>query len=160
MGRHNLPRTLLLYFTNTRNPAVGYFQSLGQNSKEFCAMIVNSDLRPSNGSTSDSDLGTIMGGGAAFAGGFRRGDSHLDRIDAMVLGRQWGRVVPGGWCVGAGTWWNDPCSVWGDAGILRPGPGAHRFEKFLVRLMRSNESSIWTSSCGNDDDIYSGDHTI
>ncbi|CAA7392784.1 unnamed protein product [Spirodela intermedia] len=152
LGWDNLPRTLLMYFSNMRSPQRGYFHTLAINSKEFCDTVVASDLRFGSGAAAEeelpspADLGAMLGSGAAFAGGFRPRDSLLDRIDAAALRRRWGRVTPGGWCVGDGGWWSDPCSAWGDADVLRPGPGARRFEKFLVRLM--GNTSVWTSPCG------------
>ncbi|XP_078446549.1 beta-glucuronosyltransferase GlcAT14A-like [Wolffia australiana] len=156
LGWENLPRALLLYFTNTKNPTLGYFQSLAANSREFCDTLVGSDLRFVGDSDSDSesdlDSDSLLGGGAAFAGGFRRGDRRLDWIDGSVLSRRWGRVAPGGWCLGSDTWWSDKCATWGDARILRPGPGARRFERYLLRFMTTNDSSVWTGFCLSDVD--------
>jgi len=74
----------------------------------------------------------MLQSGNAFATQFRQNDPVLDRIDREILGRKPGKVVPGGWCLGKS---NDTCTIWGDAGILRPSPGAKRLEKHIVSLL-------------------------
>ncbi|KAK8968642.1 hypothetical protein KSP40_PGU001649 [Platanthera guangdongensis] len=64
---------------------------------------------------------------APFARKFQRDDSVLDRVDAELLFRGPGRVIPGGWCVGRMDNGSDPCLVVGDGSVLRPGPGAISF---------------------------------
>ncbi|OVA03549.1 Glycosyl transferase [Macleaya cordata] len=143
LGWENLPRTLLMYFANTRSSNRGYFQTLACNSKEFSDIIVNNNLwfiawdnppttEPRN--LRSSDLKKMLGSGAAFAGSFLPNDRVLDMIDQQVLHRKQGRVAPGGWCVGSHDRGRDPCKFRGDIDILRPGPAAKRFVKLLLRL--------------------------
>ncbi|KAF8395065.1 hypothetical protein HHK36_019005 [Tetracentron sinense] len=146
LGWDNLPRALLLYFSNLKSSDRGYFQTLACNSKEFSNTVVNSDLRfvawdnppgkePRN--LRLSDLNKMLGIGAAFARRFLPNDPALDKIDSVVLRRNQGMIVPGGWCVGRPGKGKDPCQLWGDTNILRPGPAAKRFEKLLLRLMEN-----------------------
>ncbi|XP_057979484.1 beta-glucuronosyltransferase GlcAT14A-like [Malania oleifera] len=155
LGWDNLPRTLLLFFTNTRFSSKGYFQTLACNSKEFVNTVINSNLRfiawdnppqeePRN--LRHSDLKKMLRSGAAFAGKFPHNDPVLDRIDSTILHRGQGTVSPGGWCLGKAGRGRDPCWQWGDANILRPGPAAKRFEKLLLRLLRKN-STLHTNLC-------------
>lgn len=80
-----------------------------------------------------SEFDAMIQSGAAFASRFQIKDRVLDRIDKEILGRIRGEVVPGGWCLGEAG--NGTCSVWGDADVLRPGPGARRLEKRIVKLL-------------------------
>lgn len=75
------------------------------------------------------DFEKMIESGAAFGTLFSTDDPVLDRIDREVLNRSPGKIAPGGWCLGEG---DDPCTVWGDANVLRPGSGAKRFEKAIV----------------------------
>uniref|UniRef100_A0A5B7B493 Putative xylosyltransferase-like isoform X1 n=1 Tax=Davidia involucrata TaxID=16924 RepID=A0A5B7B493_DAVIN len=144
LGWDNLPRTLLLFFSNTKLSHRGYFQTLACNSKEFSNTVVNSNLRfvewdeprlkePRN--LGLSDLKKMMWSGAAFAGKFPPNDPVLDMIDLHVLHRSKNMISPGGWCLGKLEWDRDSCQQWGDPNILRPGPAAKKFEKLLMRLM-------------------------
>ncbi|XP_068669288.1 beta-glucuronosyltransferase GlcAT14A-like [Aristolochia californica] len=139
LGYENLPRTLLLYFTNIKSSHQGYFQTLACNSREFRSAVINSNLRfeawdnpprlePRN--LKLSDYNKMVTRGAAFAGSFQPNDPVLDKIDKAILHRRWGKLAPGGWCVG-----RDPCEQLGELDILRPDRGAKRFEKLLLKLL-------------------------
>lgn len=153
MGWDNLPRTLLLYFTNVVIPQEGYFHSVVCNSPHFQNTTVNSDLRYMEWDTPPqmephflnvTDYDKIASSGLPFARQFRKDDPVLDEIDARILGRRNRQVVPGGWCTGSGRWWIDRCSVWGDLNIVKPGPRAENLEKLIKKLLvdwRSNSSS-------------------
>ncbi|MQM13646.1 hypothetical protein Taro_046576 [Colocasia esculenta] len=156
LGWDNLPRTLLMFFSNMRSAQRGYFHTLVCNSKNFHNTVVNSDLRFNSWNNKSSkqirdlklaDFDKMIGSGAAFAGSFVPNDPVLDKIDAAVLHRGWGKIAPGGWCLGRSSRGRDPCLSWGDPGILRPGPGAKRFENLLLQSMRN--SSAWTNLCRN-----------
>lgn len=77
--------------------------------------------------------------GAAFASPFKVDDPVLDQIDHELLHHNRDEPVPGGWCLGDSE--TNKCSVWGDAEILRPGPGAKRLEKHFLELF-SNGSYL------------------
>ena len=137
-----------MYFSNTPSALSNYFPTILCNSRQFNRTTINHNLKYANfdkpskdeprGVTSE-DFNAMVQSGAAFAAKFKSNDPLLDRIDRELLGRERGQVVPGGWCLGQSG--NDTCSVWGDADILRPGPGAKRLEKLLVGLF-SNGTSI------------------
>ncbi|KAH7521879.1 hypothetical protein FEM48_Zijuj07G0078800 [Ziziphus jujuba var. spinosa] len=142
LGTDNLPRILMMYFSNTPSSLSNYFPTILCNSRQFNRTIINHNLRyaefasPSNEEPrplGSKDFDAIIQSGAAFASRFQSNDPLLDRIDKEILSRTHGNVVPGGWCLGEPG--NDTCSVWGDADVLRPGPGARRLEKFIVGLL-------------------------
>ncbi|EEF44299.1 transferase, transferring glycosyl groups, putative [Ricinus communis] len=154
LGTDNLPRILLMYFSNTPSSLTNYFPSIICNSRQFNRTVVNHNLQyvafekssmQEQRMLNSSEFHTMIQSGAAFATGFKFNDPVLDRIDQEILGRNAGQVVPGGWCLGEPR--NSTCSVWGDADVLRPGPGAARLEKTIVELLskgvfRSNQCII------------------
>ncbi|KAG9453674.1 hypothetical protein H6P81_006578 [Aristolochia fimbriata] len=144
LGYDNLPRTLLLYFANVQASHQGYFQTLACNSRQFRTAVINSNLRfevwdnppqlePRN--LKLSDFKRMVASGAAFAGSFQPNDPALDKIDKTILHRRWGRLAPAGWCVGS-----DPCEQLGELDVIRPGRGAKRFEKHLLKLLATHNS--------------------
>ncbi|XP_057475765.1 beta-glucuronosyltransferase GlcAT14A-like [Actinidia eriantha] len=144
LGWDNLPRKLLMFFSNTKYSHRDYFQTLACNAEEFSKTVVNSNLHftdrndPHTEEPRDllrSDLEKMLSSGAAFAGKFRANDPVLDKIDSLVLNRNPGMVLPGGWCLGRRGWGRDPCQLWGDVSVLRPGPTANSFAKLLQQLM-------------------------
>ncbi|XP_077252725.1 beta-glucuronosyltransferase GlcAT14A-like [Tasmannia lanceolata] len=146
LGLDNLPRTLLMYYTNTLSPHVNYFHTVLCNSREFNKTTINHNMHYVSWDEPPKrepralgmiDFEKIIQSGAAFGTQFPRDDPVLDRIDREVLNRGPGKIVPGGWCLGAS---DDPCTVWGNADILRPGQGAKRLEKVILELL-SNETS-------------------
>lgn len=149
LGWDNLPRTLLMYFTNVILSDEGYFHSVICNSPEFRNTTVNNDLRyviwdsppkmePHFLNVSDYDQ-TVQSG-AAFARQFQKDDPVLNMIDEKILKRGRNRVVPGAWCTGRKSWWMDPCSNWGDANVLRPGLQAKKLEESVTNLLEGSNS--------------------
>ncbi|KAK9160135.1 hypothetical protein Syun_006476 [Stephania yunnanensis] len=125
-----------------------YFQTVLCNSREFKRTVVNHNLQYSSGDEftnseqrriGTKDFNQLIQSGAAFASEFTLDDPVLDQIDREVLNRKPGRIAPGGWCLGNDN--EDPCKVWGDSDILRPGPGARRLEKLMVKLL-SNDTLL------------------
>ncbi|XP_059652282.1 beta-glucuronosyltransferase GlcAT14A-like [Cornus florida] len=140
LGTDNLPRTLLLYLANTPSSHSVYFPTILCNSRQFNRTIVNHGLQFSSFDTkqkplhlNSNDFDDLIKSGVAFASPFLPDDPVLNRIDQEVLGRGPGKPVPGGWCLGEPG--NETCTVWGDADILRPGPGAKRLEKRVFALL-------------------------
>ncbi|XWS60847.1 hypothetical protein CRYUN_Cryun07bG0072800 [Craigia yunnanensis] len=142
LGTDNLPRTLLMYFANTPYSFTNYFPTVLCNSDQFKRTVINHNLQYiafNKSSTkkpppmNSAEFDAMIQSGAAFATEFQFDDSVLDHIDQEILKRSPGKVVPGGWCLGEPS--NGTCSVWGDADILRPGPGARRLEKSIVELL-------------------------
>ncbi|CAL1384408.1 unnamed protein product [Linum trigynum] len=142
LGTDNLPRILLMYFSNTMSSITSYFPTVLCNSPQFNRTVINQDLqykildqsfRQEPRALNSTDFNAMIRSGAAFATEFQPDDPVLDRIDSDVLGRSPGEIVPGGWCLGNPA--NGTCSVWGDANVLRPGKGAARLEKRIVELL-------------------------
>ncbi|XP_058095035.1 beta-glucuronosyltransferase GlcAT14A [Magnolia sinica] len=143
LGTDNLPRTLLMYYANTHSSQSNYFHTVVCNSRDFNKTTVNYNMhyvlwdeppKREPRTLSMNDFEKMVESGAAFGTQFRRDDPVLERIDRELLKRGQGMVVPGGWCLG-GDDSEDPCTVWGDADVLRPGPGAERLSKTLVQLL-------------------------
>lgn len=137
-----------MYFSNTPSALSNYFPTILCNSHQFNKTIINHNLRYANFDkpseeeprrVTSNDFDAMIHSGAAFAAKFQLNDPLLERIDKEILRRGQGDVVPGGWCLGESR--NNTCSVWGDADVLRPGPGAKRLEKLIVELL-SNGTSI------------------
>jgi protein xylosyltransferase len=142
-GYDNLPRTMLMYYTNFVSSPEGYFHTVLCNSQEFRNTTVNHDLHyiawdtpPKQHplSLTVDDLQNMTASGAAFARKFDSEDPVLDKIDETLLQRPKGKFTPGGWCIGTDPH-IDPCSVRGESSVLRPGPGARRFEDLIVHLL-------------------------
>lgn len=141
MGTENLPRTLLMYLSNTPSSASVYFPTLLCNSQQFKRKVINHSLKYSSFDDKkqprhlkSEDFDNLIASGAAFGSPFLPDDPVLDRIDKEILSRSSGKPVPGGWCLGEFEL-NNTCDVWGDANVLRPGPGARRLENFAIELL-------------------------
>uniref|UniRef100_A0A1D1XSS2 Xylosyltransferase 1 n=1 Tax=Anthurium amnicola TaxID=1678845 RepID=A0A1D1XSS2_9ARAE len=154
MGWDNLPRSLLLYFSNAVIPQESYFHSVICNSPDFRNTTINSDLRYMEWDTPPqmephflnvTDYDKVASSGAPFARQFHKDDPILNKIDEKILGRQAHKIVPGGWCTGSGKWWTDRCSLWGDVNIIKPGPRAEKFGDFMQKLLADWHSQL--SSC-------------
>lgn len=151
LGTDNLPRTLLMYLSNTPSSLSNYFPTILCNSHQFNHTIVNTNLQYTSNKSmkgeypelDSNDFDNSIKSGAAFASSFPTDESVLDRIDREILGRYPDKVVPGGWCLGESR--NDTCSIWGDADVLRPGPGARRLEKFLVSFL--SNGTVLSQQC-------------
>ncbi|KAJ4832693.1 hypothetical protein Tsubulata_010101 [Turnera subulata] len=137
-GWDNLPRTLLMYYTNFVSSPEGYFHTVICNVPEFAMTAVNHDLhyiswdnppKQHPHTLTLNDTAKMVASGAAFARKFKHNDPVLDKIDKDLLGRKNGSFTPGGWC-------SDPpkCFKVGDLDKIKPGPGAERFRRLLARL--------------------------
>nr|CAD1833995.1 unnamed protein product [Ananas comosus var. bracteatus] len=141
-GWDNLPRTLLMYYTNFLSSPEGYFQTVVCNAETFKRTVVNHDLhyiawdmppKQHPNALTAADLPKMVKSGAAFARKFDRGEPVLDRIDSELLGRSnGGGFVPGGWCAG-----EPPCSEVADPNVVRPGLGAERLGRLVDRIVWS-----------------------
>ncbi|GAA0184305.1 glycosyltransferase [Lithospermum erythrorhizon] len=143
-GWDNLPRTLLMYFTNAVLSQEFYFHSVICNSVEFRNTTVNNDLRfmvwdsppkmePHFLNT--TDFQQMVESGAGFARQFKKDDKVLDMVDEKILQRGHNRVTPGAWCKGRSSWFSDPCSQWGDVNILRPSQYFKKFQESIGKLL-------------------------
>ncbi|CAH9099962.1 unnamed protein product [Cuscuta europaea] len=140
-GWDNLPRTLLMYYTNFVSSPEGYFQTVVCNAPEFVPTVVNSDMHyiswdvppkqhPHTLTLNDTDK--MVESNAAFARKFKHNDPVLDKIDRELLHRRNGSFTPGGWCAG-----NPPCSKVGNPTELKPGAGAKRLQSLVGKLVLS-----------------------
>ncbi|KAF8733850.1 hypothetical protein HU200_014700 [Digitaria exilis] len=148
-GWDNLPRTVLLYYANFISSPEGYFHTVACNAAAFRNTTVNSDLHFISWDNPPmqhphlltlADWDRMLASGAPFARKFPRDDPVLDRIDAEILARRGGpaAVAPGGWCAAAAAVngsGGDPCAAVGNAGSLRPGPGAERLQGLVTSLL-------------------------
>lgn len=142
-GWDNLPRTILMYYTNFVSSPEGYFHTVICNNEEFRHTAVSHDLHyiawdspPKQHpiSLSMKDFDKMVKSNAPFARKFARDDPVLDKIDKELLGRK-SRFAPGAWCRGNPEGGADPCSVRGNDSVFRPGPGAVRFQELLQTLL-------------------------
>ncbi|QHO31768.1 hypothetical protein HN51_019930 [Arachis hypogaea] len=144
-GWDNLPRTLLMYYTNYVSSPEGYFHTVACNSPEMAKTVVNSDLHyiswdippkqhPHILTIKDTDK--MIASGAAFARKFVRDDPVLDLIDNTLLHRSPGLFTMGGWCSG-----KPECTELGDIYNLKPGPGAERLNRLVSQVVLNAKSS-------------------
>ncbi|XP_050205538.1 beta-glucuronosyltransferase GlcAT14A-like [Mercurialis annua] len=143
MGWDNLPRTLLMYYTNFISSPEGYFHTLICNTEEFRNTAISHDLHyiawdtpPKQHpiSLTMKDFDKMVMSKAPFARKFARDDPVLDKIDKELLGRTI-RFSPGAWCIGSSDNGSDPCSVRGNYSEFRPGPGAERLQQLFQTLL-------------------------
>lgn len=146
-GWDNLPRTLLMYYTNFVSSPEGYFHTTICNSKRFENTTINHDMhyikwdsppKQHPRTLTEAYFRNMTKSGAPFARKFNADDPVLDRIDKELLGRKNGSFTPGAWCIGEESDdgdGQDQCSTIGDIDILRPGPGSKRLEKLLLKLI-------------------------
>ncbi|XAR68329.1 hypothetical protein NMG60_11003418 [Bertholletia excelsa] len=104
-GWENLPRVLLMYYTNFVSSPEGYFHTVLCNAPDFAHTIVNHDLhyiswdnppKQHPRTLSINDTAKMVASGAAFARKFKAYDPVLDKIDEGLLGRTNGSLIPGG----------------------------------------------------------------
>lgn len=153
LGTDNLPRTLLMYLSNSPSAASVYFPTILCNSRKFKGTTINHNMRyASFNSTQEArplnytDFNDLVMNGAAFATPFEANHPILDQIDRELLHHKHDEPVPGGWCLGENE--TDRCTVWGDAEVLRPGPGSKRLEKRFVQIFTNG--TFHSSQCINE----------
>lgn len=143
LGWDNLPRTLLMYYTNFVSSSEGYFQTVICNTPKFARTVVNHDLhfiewdwppQQHPRTLRLADLPKMVSSNVPFARKFRHDDPLLDKIDRELLGWKNESFVPGGWCAGSPN-----CSELGDATRLQPGPGAGRLARHMYRMVGSRK---------------------
>ncbi|KAL6543271.1 hypothetical protein OROHE_010791 [Orobanche hederae] len=145
-GWDNLPRTLLMYYSNFLSSPEGYFQTVICNAPEFAPTVVNHDMHYISWDTPPkqhphaltlNDTGNMIASDAAFARKFKRDTPVLDLIDGDLLGRKNESFTPGGWCGG-----KPRCSkVKKNPTKLKPGPGAERLRRLLGAIVFSEKFS-------------------
>ena len=144
MGWENLPRTLLLYYTNFVSSPEGYFQTVICNSGEYKNTTVNHDLhyitwdnppKQHPRSLGLKDYRKMVLSSRPFARKFKRNDPVLDKIDRELLKRYHGQFSSGGWCSQGGK--HRACSDLRteNYGVLNPGPASRRLKNLLTKLL-------------------------
>lgn len=143
-GWDNLPRTVLMYYSNFISSPEGYFHTVVCNAEEFKNTTVNHDLHYISWDNPPKqhphyltidDLDRMVASDAPFARKFHADDPVLDKIDAEILFRGPDMPTPGGWCAGTQENGSDPCSAIGNATLLQPGRGAVRLERLITSLL-------------------------
>ncbi|CAK7349900.1 unnamed protein product [Dovyalis caffra] len=146
MGWENLPRTILMYYTNFISSPEGYFHTVICNTEEFQNTAIGHDLhyiawdnppKQHPVSLTMKDFDRMVKSNAPFARKFARNDPVLNKIDKEILNRT-GRFAPGAWCIGSSDNGSDPCSVRGSYSVFRPGPGAERLHELLKTLLSND----------------------
>ncbi|KAJ0971444.1 hypothetical protein J5N97_019403 [Dioscorea zingiberensis] len=152
LGWDNLPRILLMYYTNFISSSEGYFQTLICNTPEFMHTAVNHDLHFISWDTppkqhprtlSLPDARRMIAANAPFARKFISNDPVLDKIDGELLGgRRNESFVHGGWCEGSPA-----CNEVGNVTHLKPGPGVQRLEKLINGLLIKGSRGFPSNPC-------------
>ncbi|XP_022934543.1 beta-glucuronosyltransferase GlcAT14C [Cucurbita moschata] len=143
-GWDNLPRTLLMYYTNFLSSPEGYFHTIICNHKDYQNTTVNQDLHymkwdntqnqhPVN-LTSDHFIDMVQSG-LPFARSFAENSSVLNRIDAELLKRSNGQFTPGAWCVRNSVSETGPCVGYSSPHAVKPTSSSKRLEKLLMKLL-------------------------
>ncbi|CAO2820478.1 unnamed protein product [Amaranthus hypochondriacus] len=153
MGWENLPRTLLLYYTNFVSSPEGYFQTLICNSPEYKNTTINHDLhyitwdnppRQHPRSLTLKDYRKMVLSNRPFARKFKKNDRVLDKVDRELLNKsKWrGKFSHGAWCGGTkgrrGSCFELKPEMYGE---LSPGVGARRVKTLLTKLISARNSS-------------------
>lgn len=138
VGWDNLPRTLLLYYTNFVSSPEGYFQTVICNSDDYKNTTVNHDLhfitwdsppKQHPRSLGLRDYRKMVLSSRPFARKFKQDDAVLDRIDLDLLKRRQGQFSYGGW-----RYENNDLQK-ENYGVLSPGPGGRRLKTLLKKLL-------------------------
>ncbi|OIV96741.1 hypothetical protein TanjilG_11737 [Lupinus angustifolius] len=148
-GWDNLPRTILMYYTNFISSPEGYFHTVMCNTEEFRHTAISHDLHYIAWDTPPKqhpikltmkDFDNMVKSNAPFARKFAKDDPVLDKIDKELLGRTH-RFSIGAWCVGTLGHEEDPCLLRGNDTVFRPGPGAKRMSELLQTLLSEDFQS-------------------
>ncbi|MED6170917.1 hypothetical protein PIB30_035788 [Stylosanthes scabra] len=146
MGWENLPRTLLLYYTNFVSSPEGYFQTVICNSHDYKNTTANHDLhyiswdnppKQHPRSLGLRDYRKMVMSSRPFARKFKRNDAVLDKIDRELLKRHPGQFSFGGWCSSKSGGNHRTCSGLRSEnyGVLNPGPGSRRVKSLITKLL-------------------------
>ncbi|KAK6943674.1 Glycosyl transferase, family 14 [Dillenia turbinata] len=143
-GWDNLPRILLMYYTNFLSSPEGYFHTVVCNHKDYQNTTVNHDLHyikwdnpPKQHSISLTleHFDEMVASGAPFAREIATNDPVLNKIDQELLRRSEGHFTPGGWCLGNSNLGKEPCLVFGSPSAVKPTVNSKRLEKLIAKLL-------------------------
>lgn len=145
LGWDNLPRTLLLYYTNFVSSPEGYFQTVICNSDDYKNTTLNNDLhyiawdtppKQHPRSLGLKDFKRLYSSNRPFARKFKQDDRVLDKIDRQLLKRHPGQFSYGGWCSGDGRMHGSCSGLQSQSyGVLRPGPGSRRLKTLITKTL-------------------------
>ncbi|TKY64667.1 Xylosyltransferase 1 [Spatholobus suberectus] len=160
-GWDNLPRKLLMFFTNVAYPLESYFHTVLCNSHEFQNTTVDNNLMYSLWDTDPSEsqlldmshYDTILETGAAFARPFGEGDVVKEKIDDLILNRSSNGLVQGEWCssseINKTTKVSEAeeefCSQSGNIDAVKPGSFGIKLKTLLDEIV--NIRKFRTSQC-------------
>ncbi|GAV82769.1 Branch domain-containing protein [Cephalotus follicularis] len=153
LGYDNLPRTLLLYYTNFVSSPEGYFQTLVCNSEEYKNTTANHDLHYISWDTPPKQHPRILGlrdyrrmvlSNRPFARKFKQNSPVLNKIDRELLKRHRGQFSYGGWCSAGNVTGCSGLRI-ENSGVLRPGPGSRRLKTLLTRIL--SPSNVTKRQC-------------
>ncbi|KAJ7976441.1 beta-glucuronosyltransferase GlcAT14A-like [Quillaja saponaria] len=144
VGWENLPRTLLLYYTNFVSSPEGYFQTVICNSEDYKNTTANHDLHYITWDTPPKQHPRSLGlrdyrkmvlSSRPFARKFKKSDRVLDKIDRELLKRRHGQFSYGGWCAQSRR--HSACTSFKSEklGVLSPGSGSRRLSNLLTRIL-------------------------
>ncbi|KAM7526330.1 hypothetical protein LguiA_016232 [Lonicera macranthoides] len=148
LGWDNLPRTLLMYYTNFLSSPEGYFHTVVCNHKDYQNTTVNHDLHYIRWDNPPKQhplylklehFNDMVESGAPFARKFEKNDPVLNKIDKELLRRPSGGFTPGPWCAGNPVLGKekDPCVNYGSSDAIKPSVRSKRLEKLVLKLLSS-----------------------
>ncbi|KAK7255067.1 hypothetical protein RIF29_28469 [Crotalaria pallida] len=152
-GWDNLPRKLLMFFSNVAYPLEFYFHTVLCNSQEFHNTTVDNnimynlwDIDPSESQLLDlSHYDTMQESGAAFAHPFGENDLVLDKIDDLILNRTSSNgLVQGEWCSNTKAE-DELCSMSSNIDYVKPGLHGIKLKTMLYEIV--NSRVYRTSQC-------------
>lgn len=160
-GWDNLPRKLLMFFSNVAYPLESYFHTVLCNSHEFQNTTVDNNLMYSLWDTDPyesqlldmSNYDAMLETGAAFARPFSEGEVVLEKIDDLILNRSSNGLVQGEWCSNSeknkttmvSETEEEWCTQSGDVDAVKPGPFGIKLKTVLAEIV--NTMKVRTSQC-------------
>ncbi|XP_059645017.1 beta-glucuronosyltransferase GlcAT14A-like [Cornus florida] len=163
-GWDNLPRKLLMYFSNVAYPLESYFHTVICNSPEFQNTTMDNDLRyiiwdtsPTNQRPqvlNSSHYDQMVASGAVFAGPFEESDPVLEKLDQGILNRLPDGLVPGKWCLNESVNSSKAdqhgvCSNWSDINAIKAWPYGLKLGNFFSNL--ATQGRLTTNHCHSRD---------
>ncbi|KAK7380795.1 hypothetical protein VNO78_33314 [Psophocarpus tetragonolobus] len=146
IGWENLPRILLLYYTNFVSSPEGYFQTLICNSKDYKNTTSNNDLhfitwdnppKQHPRTIGLKDYKKMVLSNRPFARKFKKNDPILDKIDRELLKRHHGQFSFGGWCSEGDKHKGCKSLKIESYGVLKPGPASKKLKALLSYSLSS-----------------------
>lgn len=148
-GWDNLPRIVLMYYSNFLSSPESYFHTVICNANEFINTTVNHDLHFISWDNPPkqhphfltlSDFEMMVDSNAPFARKFGRNEPVLDKIDSELLGRSADGFSRGGWFNSEESNYSTYADhVTPNITELRPGPGVERLRKLIAGLLSGDD---------------------